>query len=130
MEIGRVYTKTTGKEAGKKCVVIDIVDDVFVMVDGNVKRRKCNILHLEPTNDVLTIEKGASTTEVKHVMEKAGLLEARYVSKIKKKERKGGERPKKGQKPKEEASKKGEKKKASIKKKTEEEMVEESLAKV
>lgn len=129
IEIGRIYIKKTGKEKGKKCVVVEILDNKFVTIDGNVKRRKCNINHLEPTSNVLEIEKGAATAHVKHVMEKAGFLNAKNISAVKKRERKGGERPKKGAKPKAEKGKKTEKKKP-VKKKTEEEIVEESLAKV
>ncbi|MCD6522865.1 MAG: 50S ribosomal protein L14e [Candidatus Diapherotrites archaeon] len=64
-DIGRVCVKKTGREAGKKCVVVDVIDQNFVLIDGEVKRRRCNILHLEPTTQKLDIKKGASTEEVK-----------------------------------------------------------------
>ena len=64
-DIGRVCVKKTGREAGKKCVVVDVIDQNFVLIDGEVKRRRCNILHLEPTAQKLDIKKGASTEEVK-----------------------------------------------------------------
>lgn len=129
MEIGRVYVKTSGRESGKSCVIVDTLDHKLVLIDGNVKRRKCNPRHLEPTSKVLELKKGASTSEVKDAMKAAGLLaEARLPSVTKKRERKAGEKPKRGTKPKAEAKKGKEKKPA--KKKTEEEIVEESLAKV
>jgi len=64
IEIGRVCVKIAGRDAGLKCVVIDILDKVYVTVDGQARRRKANILHLEPTPDKLDISKGASHDEV------------------------------------------------------------------
>jgi len=127
MEIGRVYTKLTGKDAGKKCVVVEIIDNNSVLIDGNVKRRKCNPKHLEPTTEKIEIEKGASTDQVKHGLNKIGLLKERYISKIKRRDRKGKHHQKEAAKAKKE--KKTIKKKPT-KKKTESEVVEESLAKV
>ena len=124
--IGRVYIKTKGKETGKKCVIVDVLDNNLVLIDGDVKRRKCNLSHLEPTQNVLNIEKGASTTHVKEAMKKAGLLEEQKISTIKKRGRKGGERPKKRIKQKEEKKTKSK----PAKKKTEAEIVEESLVRV
>ena len=80
VDIGRVCKKLTGREAGRYCVIIDSVDDTFLMVTGprnitGVKRRKCNILHIEPTNDTLEISKGASDEIVAAAFDKAGLTE-------------------------------------------------------
>ncbi len=73
MEIGQVAIKNCGRESMRKCVVVDIVDDNYVLIDGNVKRRKCNILHLEPLEMVLKIKKNASANEVHDAMKKAGI---------------------------------------------------------
>ncbi|WP_456472818.1 50S ribosomal protein L14e [Methanocaldococcus sp.] len=75
IEVGRVCIKTAGREAGKICVIVDILDKNFVVVDGLVKRRRCNIKHLEPTEKKVDIQKGASTEEVKMALDAAGLLE-------------------------------------------------------
>ncbi|MDR2874165.1 MAG: 50S ribosomal protein L14e [Methanobrevibacter sp.] len=49
IEVGRVCVKTAGREAGEKCVILEIVDENFVEIVGNsVKNRRCNINHLEP----------------------------------------------------------------------------------
>ena len=50
IEPGRVCIKKTGRDAGKKCVVTDIVDKKFVEIvcSSREKARKCNILHLVP----------------------------------------------------------------------------------
>ena len=47
LEIGQVCIKTAGREAGLICVVVDKIDENFVLVDGQVRRRKCNVLHLK-----------------------------------------------------------------------------------
>ena len=80
IEVGRICIKLRGREAGKKCVVIDIIDDKFVLVTGpkeltGVKRRRVNINHIEPTDMRIDIEKGASDDEVLKAIEAAGLTE-------------------------------------------------------
>jgi len=74
ISVGRVCVKTLGREAGKTCVIVDILDKNFVVVDGGVKRRRCNIKHIEATDKVVEIEKGATTEEVKMALETEGLL--------------------------------------------------------
>ena len=74
IEVGRVCIKSLGREAGKTCVIVDIVDKNFVLIDGNVKRRRCNIKHIEPTDKKIDIEKGASTEEVRLALDTVGLL--------------------------------------------------------
>ena len=64
IEIGRVCIKLRGREAGRRCVVVDIIDENFVIVDGDVKRRRVNIKHLEPLPDKVDIKAGASSEEV------------------------------------------------------------------
>jgi len=76
IDIGRVCKKLTGREAGRYCVVIDTAEEGYVQITGprdlsNVRRRKCNILHLEPTNDILEIKKSASDEEITKAIEKA-----------------------------------------------------------
>ncbi|RLE54643.1 MAG: 50S ribosomal protein L14e [Thermoprotei archaeon] len=80
IEVGRICVKIAGREAGRKCVIVDIIDDNFVLITGpksltGVKRRRCNIKHLEPTDLKIDIPKGASDEEVLKALEKAGLLE-------------------------------------------------------
>ncbi len=79
-DIGRVCIKIAGREAGRKCVIVDIVDDNFVLITGpkavtGVKRRRVNVKHLEPIDRKIGITKGASDEEVVAALEKAGLLE-------------------------------------------------------
>jgi large subunit ribosomal protein L14e len=67
-EIGRICLKIAGRDAGKKCVIVDIIDDKFVMIDGETRRRKCNIIHLEPLNETIDIPKNATHSHVANAM--------------------------------------------------------------
>jgi len=73
IEIGRLCVKTAGRDAGLKCVIIDILDNKFVLIDGETRRRKCNILHLEPLKDVIKVKKNASHEDIRKEFEKLGL---------------------------------------------------------
>ncbi len=65
LHVGRVCKKTRGKEKGKIAVIVEIIDENYALVDGpEVKRRRCNFGHLEPTDKVLNIKRGASHEEV------------------------------------------------------------------
>jgi large subunit ribosomal protein L14e len=57
IEVGRVCVKIAGREAGEKCVIVEIIDDKFVEVVGtSIKNRRCNIKHLEPVEQVIEIK--------------------------------------------------------------------------
>jgi large subunit ribosomal protein L14e len=64
IDIGRVCVKLAGRDAGMKAVIIDILDDRFVLIDGETRRKKCNILHLEPQAKVVQIEKNATHEQI------------------------------------------------------------------
>ena len=76
IDIGRMCVKLAGRDAGKKCIIVDILKDHMVLIDGETRRRKCNILHLEPLADVVKIDKGASHEKVANAL-KALNIEAR-----------------------------------------------------
>jgi len=63
-EVGKICIKLAGRDAGREAVIIDILDKNFVLIDGNVRRRKCNIIHLEPTGKSIDLKKNASHGEV------------------------------------------------------------------
>ena len=113
-DIGRVCMKTAGREAGSYCVIVDKSDPGFVLVTGprsltKVKRRKCNVHHLEPLVEKLGIKAKATDEEVAKAFKDSGL-----VGKLGLKELKVTEKPA----PKKE-EKKAEPKKAEAKKKPE-----------
>jgi large subunit ribosomal protein L14e len=132
LEVGRVCMKTAGREAGKYCVVLKKMDENFVLITGpkvltQVKRRRCNVEHLEPTPYTVKIDAEASDEIVIDAYEKSGLMtklglkkpgpevikeakkevkkvekEVKKEEKIEKKEEKKPEVPKVEEKPKEE----------------------------
>ena len=63
--VGRLCLKLAGRDAGRKCVVVEILDDSFVLVDGDVRRKKVNLKHLEPLAQTLELPNNASHEEVK-----------------------------------------------------------------
>lgn len=78
MEVGRVCVKLAGREAGKKCVIVDVIGKNYVLVTGpkslnGVKRRRCNIKHLEPLDIVVKIEKNAPDKDVEKAIKEAGV---------------------------------------------------------
>jgi large subunit ribosomal protein L14e len=80
IEVGRICVKQAGRENGKKCVVIDVMDKSFVLVTGpkkvtGIKRRRVNINHVMPLQDKVEVKRGASDEEVAQVLEAAGKLQ-------------------------------------------------------
>jgi large subunit ribosomal protein L14e len=76
IEVGRVCVKLTGRETGKKCVVVDVVDKNFALITGpkgvtGVRRRRTNVDHLEPTVQAVELKKGATDEEVEKALTKA-----------------------------------------------------------
>ncbi len=83
LETGRVCIKISGREAGKYCVVLKKMEDKknksFVLITGpkaltGVKRRRCNVAHLEPLPYVLEISENASDEEIIAAFEKSNLI--------------------------------------------------------
>ncbi len=79
-EAGRICLKIAGREAGKYCVIVESVDDNFVMITGpkavtGVKRRKCNIDHIEPTENKIDIASKADDASIEGLWKSSGLVE-------------------------------------------------------
>jgi large subunit ribosomal protein L14e len=73
MDVGRVCVKLSGREAGRRCVIIDIIDRNYVLVTGpegltGVRRRRVNMTHLRPLEDKLDISRGASDEEIIEIL--------------------------------------------------------------
>ena len=49
VEAGRVCVKRFGRDAGKRAVVMKVIDENFVSIisASRLKERKCNVKHLE-----------------------------------------------------------------------------------
>ena len=80
MEVGQVCVKTVGKEKGKYCVIVKKIDENFVIVSGpkaltGVKRRRANVIHLQPLQYKLEIKEDASDEELLEAWKKSSLVE-------------------------------------------------------
>ena len=76
IEVGRICVKLLGREAGKKCVIVDVVDKNFALITGpkavtGVRRRRTNVDHLESTPETVEVKKGATDDEVEKALTKA-----------------------------------------------------------
>ena len=87
LKVGSIVVKLSGRDAGQICVIVEELDNNFVLIEGNTRRRKCNIRHLQPLGKEVNIKKGANREEV---------LNALRNSDLKFKEIKKGERREKG----------------------------------
>jgi large subunit ribosomal protein L14e len=79
IEVGRICVKLVGRETGRNCVIIDVMDKSFVLITGpqkatGVKRRRVNINHVKPLQDKIDIPRGASDEEVTTILKNAGKL--------------------------------------------------------
>lgn len=63
--VGRLCVKLAGRDAGQYCVVVEPVDNLYVVVDGATRRRRVNVKHLEPLAEILDIGKGTSENVTK-----------------------------------------------------------------
>ena len=69
MDVGRICVKLKGREAGSRCVIVDVVDRNYVIVTGppevtGVRRRRVNMSHLQPLDEVIEIRRNASDEEI------------------------------------------------------------------
>ena len=94
IEVGRLIVKLAGRDADKKGIVIDILDNNHVLIDGQVRRRKCNMIHIEPLNKIIKIPKQATHEEVVKAL-KAEKIEVKVK---KSKDKQKTEKPKKQRK--------------------------------
>lgn len=88
IEVGRICVKIAGREAGRKCVVVDVIGKNFVLVTGpqkvtGVKRRRVNVSHIEPTEKKIGIRRGDSDEEIAEAIDSETLSFLREPVKIK-----------------------------------------------
>lgn len=79
VEVGNVCMKNTGRESGKYCVVLKKINDSFVSVTGpklltGIKRRRCNVDHLNPTAFKIEVNENSSDEEVIAALDKQNLI--------------------------------------------------------
>jgi len=77
IDVGRICVKTVGRDAGKNCIIVDILDKNFVLVTGpeeltGVRRRRVNVRHLQPTSEQIKLKRGATDEEVMAALGRKG----------------------------------------------------------
>ena len=86
IKVGTVCTKTAGRENGNICIILENIDDIFVIVAGpSVRKKRCNVKHLSQLPRELVVSKGASQADASKLLADAGLVEESEVSAPKKK---------------------------------------------
>ena len=73
-EVGRVVYKIAGRDSNQVGVIVEKIDDRYVLIDGNTRRKKVNVAHIEPTQKVVDIKKGATSAEVAKALTAAGFV--------------------------------------------------------
>ena len=72
-EVGRLCVKIAGRDAGRTCVVVEAMGNGYVVVDGDVRRKKVNVRHLEPLDRTVELKAKADHAVVAKAFEKLGL---------------------------------------------------------
>ena len=70
VEVGRICVKLRGREAGRRCVIVDIIDRNYVIVTGpedltGVRRRRANMDHLKLLDERIGIGRNAADEDVR-----------------------------------------------------------------
>ncbi len=73
MKTGQLCIKLAGRDAGQTCVVLQVLDSTHVFIDGNTRRKKCNLRHVEPINKTITVSPDASHEDVLKAFKNAGI---------------------------------------------------------
>jgi large subunit ribosomal protein L14e len=80
IEPGRIVLKIAGRETGKYAVIVENINDNFVLITGpksitGVKRRKCNIDHIEPTEHKFDLDSKVDDAFIENLWKNSGLIE-------------------------------------------------------
>jgi len=65
---GMVCIKTAGKDAGQRVVVIELDKGHAIIEGAKIKRKKCSLRHLFPTNKKVPVSKTAKHVEIKALL--------------------------------------------------------------
>lgn len=95
--------KIAGREAGRYAVIVENNNDGFVIITGpkaitGVKRRKCNVEHIEPTEHKFEINAKATDDSVEKLWRNSELLKELEIRIPEKREFKKKEPEKKAKK--------------------------------
>ncbi len=68
-----VCVKLAGRDAGRKCVILKEITPGRVLIDGETRRRECNVNHLYPLQQILSVAENASHDEVVSAFKSLGI---------------------------------------------------------
>ena len=71
--VGQLCIKIAGRDSGKIGVIVEQIDDNFVIIDGQTRRKRCNVTHLETLDKKIDIKPKATHDIVKKELEKLGI---------------------------------------------------------
>jgi large subunit ribosomal protein L14e len=76
IEVGRICVKTAGRETGKRCIIVDVIDKNYVLITGpksltGVKRHRTNVDHMQATEEKIDLKRDATDEDVLKALEKA-----------------------------------------------------------
>src|SRR3989338_814616 len=91
--IGRLCTKLTGRESGRTAIIVEVLEGNFVIIDGHVKRRRCNLAHLELSPQQLNLPTAASSEEISKLLEKQGISITQPNKKFQPKQKSSSQKP-------------------------------------
>jgi large subunit ribosomal protein L14e len=70
LETGRICIKTTGKEAGKKAIILKTEKGQPIIQGPHIKKRKCNPKHLIITDKKINIKENPTQKEINEKLAK------------------------------------------------------------
>ena len=66
LEKGSICIKTAGRNSGEKVVILKLIDNTFVEIEGfKIKKKRCNISHLFPTRKKIDVSEKITQEELK-----------------------------------------------------------------
>jgi len=68
--VGQLCVKIAGRDSGLVCVIVDQIDSNYVLIDGQTRRKKCNIAHLETIDQKIDIKPKTTHEIVKKEFDK------------------------------------------------------------
>ncbi len=73
LAVGRLVVKIAGRDAGRTGVIVSILDEKNVLIDGGTRRKKANVNHLELLAQTIELKDNATHDEVKKIFEQLQL---------------------------------------------------------
>jgi len=87
MKTGDIILKISGRDAGNIGTITEVLDNNYVVIDGNTRKRKCNIKHLEFLGKNIPVRKDTDRNNILDLIKKAG-FQFKEIKKGNKREKK------------------------------------------